>query len=266
MNDEHLRVEPDRDIPFLRKAWDAVPSVVRRPIVWSMRSERVRLKVLSRLGIRDEEAFFPLSNGGAAAIDASFARLKEDGVVGDYYEFGLYRGYTFWYAQGAADRAGLTTTRLFGFDSFEGLPEVEGNDKRVGIFISGDYRCSIEDVRERVSEHGFDWDRAALIPGFFDDSLTEAVKEQQAMGPAALVMIDCDLYQSTVPVLRFVADRLQPGTILLFDDWYCFNESPEHGEPRAFREFLEAHPEWTAEPFLRFPTYGQGFVMHPAPS
>ena len=81
------------------------------------------------------------------------------------------------------------------------------------------------------------------------------------MEKAALVMIDCDLYQSTVPVLGFLADLLQDGTVVLFDDWFCFGESEDNGEPRAFREFLAEHPEWSAEPFVRFPAYGQGFVM-----
>jgi O-methyltransferase len=227
-----------------------------------MRSERVRLKLLSLLGIRDESAFFPLSDGGSvAAIEASLAQLVSTGVTGDYFEFGLYRGFSFWSAQQAATRIGLSSMRFFGFDSFEGLPEVIGNDRKAGIFVSGDYRCTLPEVERLLSEHGFDWDRAVLVGGFFDRSLTPEIKQQHAMSPAALVMIDCDLYQSTVPVLGFLADLLQEGTILLFDDWYCFAEADDRGEPRAFREFLAEHPEWTAERRQRFSRYGQAFIL-----
>lgn len=264
--EEFIITEPDRKLPFLRGAWDKVPSMIRRPIVWSMRSERVRLLVLDRLGIRSESDFFPLSSGGSQAIDVALAHLKAARVPGDYLEFGLFRGYTFWYAQRAADRAGLSSMSFYGFDSFEGLPEVEGADRKAAIFVSGDYRCTKVEVERQLTEHGFDWNRASLVEGYFDVSLTKEVKEAHGMGPAAIVMIDCDLYQSTVPVLAFVSDILQEGTILLFDDWYCFGEAEDQGEPRAFREFLSAHPEWKAEPFVRFPSYGRGFVMHRSPA
>ena len=246
----------------IRRAWDHLPSALRRPIVRLMRSDRVRLGLLGRLRIRDESAFLTLSNGGPPAIDAALERLSSGGVRGDYLEFGIYRGYTIWHAQRSATRLGLTDMRFFGFDSFQGLPEVEGADGRAAIFVPGDYRCTREDVERMLTEHGFDWSRAALVDGYFDRSLTPELRRGHAMTRAALVMVDCDLYQSTVPVLAFVADLLQDGTVMLFDDWYCFGEAPDRGEPRAFAEFLAAHPEWTAEPFGRFGSYGQGFVMH----
>jgi hypothetical protein len=42
---------------------------------------------------------------------------------GDYYEFGLYQGYTFWYAQKVMQEAGNVSMRFVGLDSFEGLPQ-----------------------------------------------------------------------------------------------------------------------------------------------
>ncbi len=252
---------PPRKLPFLRRAWDRAPRWVRRPVVWALSSERVRLGILGRLGIRRDAEFAPLSSGGPEAIDLAFERLTEAGVKGDYLEFGLFRGYTFWYAQQAANRAGNSSMRFFGFDSFEGLPKVEGPDRDAAIFFSGDFRCTVDEVKNQLSEHGFDWDRATLVKGYFDASLTADVKKTHAIESAALVMIDCDLYQSTVPVLGFLADILQDGTILIFDDWYCFGEDPEMGEPRAFHEFLSDHPEWVADDLLRFPAYGRAFVM-----
>ena len=231
-----------------------------------MRSERIRLRLLGALGIRDESDFIALSSGGATAIEEALGRLKTAGLSGDYYEFGLYRGHSFWSAQQAADRLGINGMRFYGFDSFEGLPEIEGNDRKSGLFVSGDYRASRKQVEQLLVEHGFDMDRAVLVEGYFDRSLTAEVKEEHQMGPAVLVMVDCDLYQSTVPSLAFIADRLQDGTIILFDDWYCFGDSEQHGERRAFTEFLEAHPEWTAERFQRFSRYGQSFLVHRAAS
>jgi len=249
-------------IPGLRRAWDHTPSLVRRPILQLMRSERIRLWLLGALGIRDESDFIALGSGGAEAIEEALDSVKTAGVNGDYYEFGLYRGQSFWSAQQAADRLGISGMRFFGFDSFEGLPEIEGNDRKAGIFVSGDYRAPRDQVEQLLIEHGFDMGRAVLVEGYFDQSLTPEVKHEHHMGRAALVMVDCDLYQSTVPTLAFIADRLQEGTIMLFDDWYCFGDSEQHGERRAFTEFLEVHPEWTAEPLQRFSGYGQSFLVH----
>jgi O-methyltransferase len=226
-----------------------------------MQSPRVRLVTLSVLRVREKSGFTTLFRG-LGAIDMMMERLKSQGPGGDYYEFGLFRGYTFWYAQQSADRINVAGMRFFGFDSFEGLPEIEGNDRSKGLFFSGDYSCTRAEVTRQISEHGFDWSRATLVEGFFDKSLTPAIRAEHQMGPAALVLIDCDLYQSTVPVLRFLDALLQEGTIVLFDDWYCFGDSEDHGEPRAFREFLADHEDWHAEALMDFPIYGKAFVMH----
>jgi hypothetical protein len=225
-----------------------------------MRWPRLRLTVLSVLRIRPKHEFMSLSKG-IGTIDTMMRRLKDEGPVGDYYEFGLFRGYTFWYAQQASRRLGLDDMSFFGFDSFEGLPEVEGGDRQMGIFVSGDYLCTRPEVERQLTDHGFDWSKATLIEGYFDQSLKPELYQEHSMAPAALVMVDCDLYQSTVPVLSFLAPLLQDGTVMLFDDWYCFGESEDHGEPRAFREFLESHGEWEAEALSDFPLYGKAFVM-----
>lgn len=252
----------ESQIPWLRRAWDHMPSLVRRPILRLMRSERFRLRLLGTLGLRDESDFIALNSGGDEAIEVALDRVKADGVAGDYYEFGLYRGHSIWSAQQTADRLGIGGMRFFGFDSFEGLPEIEGNDRKAGIFVSGDYTATRDQVEHLLVEHGFDMNRAVLVEGYFDTSLTPAIKEEHQMGPAAVVMVDCDLYQSTVPTLAFVADRLQDGTVILFDDWYCFGDSEQHGERRAFNEFLQTHPGWKSEPLPRTSRYGQTFVLH----
>lgn len=252
-------------MPFLRRLWDYFPSPLRRLVIKVMGNSRFRLRLLHLLGIRREGEFFALSRG-LGAIDLAMARAAELSIPGDYYEFGLYRGYSFWHAQKQADRVGLSDMRFFGFDSFEGLPEVEGADRDKGIFVSGDYACGRDQVHSRLAAEGFDWSRAALIDGFFDQSLTPAIKGEHQMGPAAVVLIDCDLYQSTVPVLAFLDDLLQDGSILLFDDWYCFGDSGDSGEPRAFQEFLAERPGWKAEDWIDFPVYGRAFVMRRVPA
>jgi hypothetical protein len=230
-------------------------------VLWTLSNEKLRIAVLDRLGLRPRSGFISVSAGGADAIGRALKRLKAEAVFGDYYEFGLYRGYTFWSAQRLALAVGFEGMRYFGFDSFQGLPNTSSKDHDNHMFFPGDYRASQNEVVGYLSDHGLDWSRATLIPGFFDSSLTSEVKRQHAMGPAALVMVDCDLYQSTVPVLSFVRDLIQNGTIILFDDWFCYGGSEDEGEPRALSEFLGGNPEWRAEHVFDYPRFGRAFAM-----
>lgn len=258
-------VRANSGISPLRRAWDRLPRVARRPIVRVMENDRLRLTLLDKLGIRSRSGFVSVSDGGPQAVASSLESIARDGLRGDYYEFGLYRGYTFWCAQREAVRLGLDNMNFYGFDSFEGLPDVSGADRNASIFIPGDYSASKAEVTEYLTEHGFDWTRGRLIEGFFDASLTEGLKAELGMRPAALIMVDCDLYQSTVPVLKFIESLLQDGTIVMFDDWHCFGEDPTKGEPRAFAEFLRRRPDIRAEHLCDYPTYGRIYVIRLVP-
>ncbi len=65
--------------------------------------------------------------------------------------------------------------------------------------------------------------------------------------------IDVDIYQPTRDALRFFYERMNPGGLILFDD-YGYTTAP--GERLAVDEFFADKPE---EPIL-LPT-GQAFVL-----
>ena len=197
------------------------------------------------------------------AIERCFQELVESGspVSGDYMEFGLFKGYSFWYVQQVARRLNLHSMRFFGFDSFAGLPEPRGVDVTPDEhFYEGQFNCSRATVERNLDAEGVDWDRTFLIEGFFSDSLTLELRRKYSMKRVALALIDCDLYESTAHVLNFLKPMLDDGTILLFDDWNAFDASDAKGQRRALREFLGAGP-WGAEPLFAYGHYGQVFVM-----
>lgn len=198
------------------------------------------------------------------AVEKSMSEIKKLGVLkdGDYFEFGVFKGYTFWYAQKMASQFGLNHMRFFGFDSFNGLPEITQPDQTShNEFYQGQFRCSKHQVKKNLNAKGVDWSKTFLIEGYFDTSLTQETKEKYSLDKASIALIDCDLYASTVDVLEFLEDLLADGTILMFDDWNCFNKDDNRGQRRAFREFLESQPEWEAQPFFPYGLYGQVFIM-----
>ena len=255
------------------KAWLNIPAPVRAGVRWGVRACGLSEPVLRRLGgwpMPDD--FRPASFHTPPAVEASIARIAAEGLAGDYYEFGLWRGYTFCQAQKKAQECGLTQMRFWGFDSFAGLPEAEAaaNESEypkeaMGALEKGDFSCSRSQVEAYLAQYGVDRSRTELIEGFYDQTLTAGLAASKGMAPVAVALVDCDLYVSTVPVLKFLGPLLQDGSIILFDDWNIFGESNEVGERKAFAEFLEANSGWRAEPYVTFGWHGQGFVMRRNP-
>ncbi len=203
------------------------------------------------------------------ALEACFERSRESGLAhqGDYFEFGIFKGYAFWYAQHVAGKCGLNDMHFFGFDSFAGLPPVKGRDETANQdFYEGQYACSKEQVVANLNQKGVDWTRTHLVQGYFDQSLTDELKAELQNRKIAIALIDCDLYESTATVLRFVGDMMVDGTILLFDDWNCFDSDDERGQRKAFAEFLDRNPQIVAEAMFPYGIYGQTFIVKVKPA
>jgi len=198
---------------------------------------------------------------GCLKTGASFVSWNQ--VEGDYLEFGVFRGDSLAAAyhalekeralviahstgtssQGADEefkRWAQTPPRMFAFDSFEGLPGGDGT--RQVDYGQGAYSASENVFRNNVAAQGVDLNRVISVPGFYDKSLTPEVKKKHNLRKASLVMIDCDLYESTVPVMNFLTDIVTQGTVLVFHDWFRFKGSPKQGEQRACREWLQRNP------------------------
>ena len=77
----------------------------------------------------------------------------------------------------------------------------------------------------------------------------------------ALAYIDCDLYSSTMQVLRFLSPRLRHGMILAFDDYYCWSQTAVWGERNACNEFFAGHSRFRLLPYIQFGWNGMSFIV-----
>src|SRR5262249_19722263 len=102
------------------------------------------------------------------------------GPIGDYLEFGVCHGTSMLCMDRALRREGIDGTRLFGFDSFEGLPESADYDDQ-GAWGAGWYKSSYDMTRRRMTKRGVDWSRTKLIKGWFSDTLTPRSLKQNAI-------------------------------------------------------------------------------------
>lgn len=198
-----------------------------------------------------------------AEIVFQFAAIQR--LEGDYLEFGTFWGASFVRAYRFAQMFGLKDMRLYAFDSFCGLPPVtagSADDFEANMFKEGDFSCSLYDFKKTLIGSGVDMARVDIIAGWYHKTLTPELQRQLPVRKAAIVLIDCDLYESTVPVLDFITPYLQDGTVLMFDDWFAFKGRPDRGQPRAFAEWLARNPHITAVEYRRHEWASMAFILH----
>ena len=137
----------------------------------------------------------------------------------NYLEFGVANGYSFnwWMTQNThAD------SRFSGFDTFTGLPEDFGPFKK-GFFNTNNDIPKIKDERGQFFQGLFQ----QTLPGFlttFDNS------------KKTVLMLDADLFSSTLFTLSSFAPFLKEGDIILFDEFVV----PTH-EFMAYQHFLDSY-------------------------
>jgi hypothetical protein len=145
--------------------------------------------------------------------------LTQTQVAGHYLEFGVFSGGTI---RHIARR--VPNGAIHGFDSFEGLPEAWSG------FNLGSRAFSVQGRLPRVPSN------VTLHKGWFSDTIP--VWCETVTGPIAFIHIDCDLYSSTLDILNGVLRRLQPGTVIVFDEYFNYPGWERH-EFKAWREFVE---------------------------
>jgi hypothetical protein len=167
--------------------------------------------------------------------------------VGEYLEFGVYVGTSLLCMHRASRAVGLDSLRLFGFDSFQGLPEVAATES-AGIWQPGWLRAEYSLVRDHLTKNGIDWDRTTLVPGWFEETLVPGLADQLGIKKAGIIMIDCVIYSAALTALTFCAPLIRDRAVVFLDGWNPRRQSPQvSGERRAFEEFLAGNPDLSVD-------------------
>ena len=190
----------------------------------------------------------------------AFEFIHINAVEGDYFEFGLWRGKTFCYAHSLRRRHKMSKMKLWGFDSFQGLPTI--TEQEDNVWQKGDFACSEPELQRILVRSGFKPSEYILVPGFYETSLNDGIHQRIDNRKAAIVYVDCDLYESTLSVLEFVHRYFMNGTVICFDDWYNYKGRPDKGEQLALKEFLDSHAQFAFIPYMNYSPLGKSFIIH----
>lgn len=175
--------------------------------------------------------------------------------LGDYLEFGVGYGSALACMYRACKSLGVEHIRLFGFDSFEGLPHTARTDDG-GFWRPGQFRCDLALTRELLTGQGMDWDRTILVKGWFCDTLNNELVRRHGITKASVIMVDCDMHLSAKEALDFCAPLIQDVAVIFFDDWHAGHLADRNmGEKLAFDEFLNENPEFSSEPLEELASY-----------
>jgi hypothetical protein len=137
----------------------------------------------------------------------------------NYLEFGVASGKSFdWFMS----QNSHSDSRFYGFDTFDGLPEDWGPFKK-GTFSTNNEIPLIKDFRGK------------FLKGLFQQTVPSFLSELDNSRKNVLMM-DADLWSSTLFVLTSFARFLKKGDIIFFDEFVV----PTH-EFKAFLDFTQSY-------------------------
>jgi hypothetical protein len=118
----------------------------------------------------------------------------------------------------------FTNDNVYGFDSFEGLPEYWRNGYDKGAFnMSG----NLPEVNSNVK----------LIKGWFNETLVDFIKTHDKK--ISFMHLDADLYSSTKYILDTLKTYIDTDCIIIFDELVNYDGFDGNtGELKAFYEFI----------------------------
>ncbi len=162
----------------------------------------------------------------------------------NYYEFGVASGgsmkiYILALKKFCKDHnQDITKYHIYGFDSFSGLPEGTQEDVRAD-WAKGNFSYGKEIVMSMIKSTGFPVNNVHLVEGFFEDTLTNKLRDTCSKHVPSIINMDADFHSSTVAAFAWLQPMLASGALFRFDDIWAFYGHPEKGEIKAINDFNE---------------------------
>jgi len=155
-----------------------------------------------------------------------------------WLEFGVWRGRSLDLLGRKSHSLGRSR-KVFGFDSFRGLPETWRTAH--GVFDEAwEKRWTRQgafDLGGQPPEWFVDMQNVDFVVGWFNESLPAFLEREH--GDVSFLHIDSDLYSSALTVLQMLGPRLRSGAVIVFDELVNYPGFRD-GEVRALYEWLQS--------------------------
>lgn len=168
-------------------------------------------------------------------IIREFKRIIKNGINGDVVEFGCYLGTTSVYLAGIIDESKINS-KLYVYDSFEGLPEKTkedisplGDQFKVGELLAPKKQFIKNMMQAKVS-------MPVIKKAWFSDLIDSDVPEK-----ISFAFLDGDYYASIIDPLKLIKSKMLSGATIVVDD---YGNAALPGAKKAVDEWIQKNPEW----------------------
>ena len=194
-----------------------------------------------------------------SAIRKAMYITAHDQTYGSYLEFGAFN-----FAMKVNKKIdkifGKTNCEFIGFDSFKGFGEIKKDDENPS-FKDHVFSVNEKKVLENIKKFS-KGQKSRIVEGFYKDTIENKTTLDLNIDKARVVMIDCDLKESTRLALEFIKPSIQEGTIILFDDYNYFKGNKDKGEYGAFSNFQKKYPKILFRRIFDYGYSGRAFIAY----
>jgi len=161
-----------------------------------------------------------------------WANIKLDSIEGDYIEFGIFKGKSLLHSYKTYEKVDNSESiDFYGLDSFDGFPN-ENHE----FYKKENFTSSFLKVKKQFRKYS----NVHIIKGFFENSLQ--TKKLTSINTFSFAFVDCDIYESSLVVFKYLKKRMTTGSFIMIDD---FTSVDKNGNTikKAFFEIFDLDDE-----------------------
>lgn len=213
-------------------------------------SDRPDIELLDQAVISRVREFTMTSVERLIALLDAVRYLSRENIPGSVVECGVWRGGSMMAAALALTEETDTNRELYLYDTFEGMTapndkvdhsfdnrlasmQLKSEPSGTGIWC----HATIEDVTANLRSTGYPESKTHYVRGRVEDTIPETLPKS-----ISLLRLDTDWYESTRHELQYLFPLIQPGGLLIIDDYGHWK-----GARQACDEYFESLPR---RPFL----------------
>jgi hypothetical protein len=182
------------------------------------------------------------------ALTRAFEYIQSNAIEGDYVECGVWQGGNLILLAALQDQVAESRV-IYGFDTFEGMTEPSQVDRDINGMLASDLLAAAQKIDGDSSIHVFasldlvnknlvanNAKNIKLVKGDVAETL---LNESNLPKKIAILRLDTDWYESTKVELEVLYPLLQPGGVLIIDDYGHFE-----GARKAVDEYFKEEIIW----------------------